>query len=48
MESNETQMRQDAMGALKVFGKNPKSEKNIAAVVSSSTKRDFALLIAIV
>ena len=41
----ETEAIQDAMNALKVLGINPKSAKNIAAVVSS-TKKDYAALIA--
>ncbi|MFA6455433.1 MAG: PIN domain-containing protein [Bacteroidota bacterium] len=43
----ETQAVQDAMDALKVLGINPKSAKNIATVVSSSTM-DFTALIAAV
>jgi predicted nucleic acid-binding protein len=42
----ETQMVQKAMDGLKVLGINPKSAKNIGAVVSSSKKRDFSVLTA--
>lgn len=41
----ETQAIEDALSAMKVLGINSKSAKNIAAVVSSTT-RDFSALIA--
>ena len=41
----ETEAVQDSMDSLKVLGINPKSAKNIGAIVSS-TKKDFASLIA--
>ncbi len=41
----ETQSIEDALSAMKVLGINSKSAKNIAAVVSSTT-RDFSALIA--
>jgi predicted nucleic acid-binding protein len=44
----ETRAVQDAMDALKVLGINPKSAKNIGAIVSSSEKKDFSALIAAV
>lgn len=44
----ETRAVQDAMDALKVLGINPKSAKNIGAVVSSSKKKDFSALTAAV
>jgi predicted nucleic acid-binding protein len=44
----ERQAVQQAMDALKVLGINPKSAKNIASVVTSSSMRDFAVLAAAV
>jgi predicted nucleic acid-binding protein len=40
----ETQAVQDAMDALKVLGINPKSAKNIGAVLSSSQKQGLTAL----
>jgi predicted nucleic acid-binding protein len=44
----ERQAVQDAMDALKVLGINPKSAKNIGAVVSSTRTKDMTALIAAV